>query len=511
MYLTLEVVSPQAASLGADRRRVVSERGLTIGRVAGNDWIIPDPYVSKQHARISYSNGTFFVEGLGRNAIAIGSPGNTLPSKQRQALRSGDHLFIDQYEMIVTTSQGDPPGMALASDDPFAVLPGPTSAAGSAAATRATIPDKWDPLGDLADNGVIDPIEVLGGNARSHEPDPLPPVNIHGAPVIADHFEPPPVPSSAGSAFDLVRSSGGGPTREPFAAPVSPGGIPDNWGDRTNLTNLTPRPSEVARPAPRPVSPPRAPRAPNRDASAPRPVTPDSARPTPNRRSVTPESRPGAPEPTRVPTPEHRSAIPEWPSATGADFAALMRAAGLPGEELSPEVMKDLGKVLRVIVTGVMDVLRARAAIKSQFRMPMTRIQSAENNPLKHSPNVEHALHMLLVQRNPGFLSSVQAFEDAFADIRNHQMAMLEGLRVAFDSMLDSFDPKELEKGFERAAKRGFGSTKAKYWDLYAERFAQLGDDADDTFRRLFGDVFAEAYEKQLERLKALPRNSGKS
>jgi len=60
MYLTLEVVSPQAASLGADRRRIVSERGLTIGRVPGNDWVIPDPYISKQHARISYSNGSFF-------------------------------------------------------------------------------------------------------------------------------------------------------------------------------------------------------------------------------------------------------------------------------------------------------------------------------------------------------------------------------------------------------------------------------------------------------------------
>jgi type VI secretion system FHA domain protein len=120
-------------------------------------------------------------------------------------------------------------------------------------------------------------------------------------------------------------------------------------------------------------------------------------------------------------------------------------------------------------------------------------------------------LHTLLVERNPGFLSPVQAFEDAFADIRNHQMAMLEGLRVAFDAMLESFDPKELEKGFEHAARRGFGSAKAKYWDLYAERFAGLGGDADATFRKLFGDVFAAAYEKQLERLKSLARNTGKT
>ena len=101
------------------------------------------------------------------------------------------------------------------------------------------------------------------------------------------------------------------------------------------------------------------------------------------------------------------------------------------------------------------------------------------------------------------------AFEDAFADIRNHQMAMLEGVRVAFESMLESFDPKELEKGFARAARRGFGSAKSKYWDLYGDRYAQLRGDADDTFRRLFGDAFAEAYEKQLERLNTLGRDAG--
>jgi type VI secretion system protein ImpI len=222
------------------------------------------------------------------------------------------------------------------------------------------------------------------------------------------------------------------------------------------------------------------------------------------------------PEPAAAEFPAQQPDRSGWPATpashgAGTDLMELMRGAGLSGQEMSPEMMQDLGRVLRVVVTGVMDVLRARAEIKSQFRLPMTRIQSVENNPLKHSPNLEHALHTLLVERNPGFLSPVQAFEDAFADIRNHQMAMLEGLRVAFDAMLESFDPKELEKGFERAAKRGFGSAKAKYWDLYAERFAELGGDADATFRKLFGDVFAAAYEKQLERLKTLARNTGKT
>ena len=62
MYLTLEVVSPQAASLGASRRQVVGSKGLTIGRAPGNDWVIPDPYVSKQHARIVCTDGRFCLQ-----------------------------------------------------------------------------------------------------------------------------------------------------------------------------------------------------------------------------------------------------------------------------------------------------------------------------------------------------------------------------------------------------------------------------------------------------------------
>jgi type VI secretion system protein ImpI len=46
---------------------------------------------------------------------------------------------------------------------------------------------------------------------------------------------------------------------------------------------------------------------------------------------------------------------------------------------------------------------------------------------------------------------------------------------------------------------------------MYIEQYEQLENAPDDTFRRLFGDVFAEAYEKQLERLKTSGRSSGRT
>lgn len=471
MYLTLEVVSPQAASLGAQRRQVVGPRGLTIGRAPGNDWVIPDPYVSKQHARIVCTDGRFFVEGLGRNPIALGSADNVVPTSQRYPLNSGDRLFIDQYEILVTALPGDPPGNAGAVAEPaeppdFSLASTPTpivesvapaAAAVPAAMPRGThgpvIPDVWsnvipDPDAETAE---LDPLHALGDSVRSVEVE-LPPVNWQQASPLGDHYQPPP--------------------------PVQ--GIPENWA-RSILVPRPPLPKRQAAPPP----PARA----NERESEP-------AGTRANEREPVPAGAPAEPAPSAQAPPP---VIP-------ADLTALLRAAGLSDRDLSPEVVQELGKLLRVVVEGVMEVLQGRAEIKSQFRLPVTRVQARENNPLKLSPNVESALHTLLVQRNPGYLPTVQAFEDAFADIRNHQLAMLEGVRVAFESMLGAFDPRQMEQDFERTVKRGglLGglSGKSRYWELYTERFARFGRDADDTFRRLFGNVFAEAYERQLEQLK---------
>ena len=108
----------------------------------------------------------------------------------------------------------------------------------------------------------------------------------------------------------------------------------------------------------------------------------------------------------------------------------MLKAAGLDEVRVTPELSQQFGKILHVVVAGLMDVLRARDKIKDEFRMRMTTYKQADNNPLKFSVNVEDALHNLLVKRNAAYLGPVEAFEDAFLDVRNHQMAMLAGVRV---------------------------------------------------------------------------------
>jgi type VI secretion system FHA domain protein len=240
-------------------------------------------------------------------------------------------------------------------------------------------------------------------------------------------------------------------------------------------------------------------------------------------RAPAPQPRRSPPPPTR-PTPMHGSAgraefKPESsgshaahsPGSGGNDayLRELMAAAGIEGLEPSAELAHTFGDILRVMVGGLMEVLRARERMKDELRMRGTTFQPAHNNPLKFSANVDDAFHNLLVKRNPAYLAPTDAFEDALHDIRDHQTAILTATRLAFETMLAQFDPERLQDEFERQNKKGsiLGvPAKMRYWDLYRDKYGVLAKDADASFRKLFGEEFAKAYEEQLARLKVLNR-----
>jgi type VI secretion system FHA domain protein len=194
----------------------------------------------------------------------------------------------------------------------------------------------------------------------------------------------------------------------------------------------------------------------------------------------------------------HASASPAF------DWDGFLRSAGVDPASVPPETAAVMGNIMRSVVQGLIEVLRARSEIKTEFRMPVTQVKVSENNPLKFAANAEDAIGNLLGRRNSAYLGPQEAFEDALNDVRFHQLAMLVGVRAGFDSLMSRFDPEQLVELFERQGKRCglFGGAKGKYWELYALRFQELTADRDDTFRRLFGEEFARAYEQQLATLK---------
>lgn len=538
MLLTLEVISPNGELLGNARRKTIGPEGAQIGRSKDSDWVINDQYISRTHARVRYVNGAFYIEGLGRNPLAINDPEATIPNNEPHLLRNGDRFFLDQYEIKVALSSANAAGSAHVAipDDPFAP-----------AAPTPVVPQAWSSSiadvgiadGTAEDAGNLDPLAALGGPAKSHVP--VAPVNLHQGSVLEDSYRAPApiVPPSA-----------------PSAPAASPGKIPDSW-DRSGLTQMGQQQAPAPPPPRRPAAPPpRATSTPATDDSIPDtwdksritrveaasgPATQklpplsqlvqdaatqktshdtvEKARPAPAMRSPAvshtvrrPVEAP-APVATTASTATHR-ALPETAPVHGSvNLEELLRSAGVPASQMSPELARELGQVIRIVVQGLMEVLQSRAEIKSQLRMSMTRMQPTENNPLKFSPNVEAALHTLLVERNRGYLPTVRAFEEALTDIRNHQIAVLQGIRTAFNAMLEQFDPEKLDEELEKQSKRGgllnLGGKGARFRDLYVEQFQSMATDPDETFKRLFGEFFAQAYEEQMDRLKATARTIG--
>ncbi|MBM4220925.1 MAG: type VI secretion system-associated FHA domain protein TagH [Gammaproteobacteria bacterium] len=207
------------------------------------------------------------------------------------------------------------------------------------------------------------------------------------------------------------------------------------------------------------------------------------------------------------------AAQPEQPPAmpvSAADQRALDRfisAAGLKPEAIAGvpagDLMQTSGKLLRLMVGGLMELLRERSHMKDTFRLPQTVMQAAQNNPLKFSPSVEEALRYLLNDRNEGsYLSAEDAVKAGFRDVRQHEQALVKAMLQAVEDYVERFDPDELKARFDKGMKRSgllAGTNKLKYWELYEESYHALTQRDDGGPPQLFNEEFVRAYTEEMD------------
>lgn len=98
-----------------------------------------------------------------------------------------------------------------------------------------------------------------------------------------------------------------------------------------------------------------------------------------------------------------------------------------------------------------------------------------------------------------------EAVRDAYDDLRSHTFGFMAGMRAALAGVLARFDPANLEA--QLSARSMLDNLlpinrRAKLWDLFAERYKHISEDAEEDFHALFGKAFLRAYEEQVARLK---------
>ena len=188
-------------------------------------------------------------------------------------------------------------------------------------------------------------------------------------------------------------------------------------------------------------------------------------------------------------------------------FRVFLEAAGVKDTNAIknddvPELMQTLGAVFREMVDGMMAILRGRAELKSQLRVPATVLKPVDNNPLKFSRIVDDALIQLLTKEPSGFVEAKEAVHDGFADIMNHQLAMTAGIQAAVIRLLERFDPQQFAKQYDEGV---VFQKKAKSWDAYKQFYSEIANEALEDF---FGEPFARAYEEQIRKLRSKTNDS---
>lgn len=199
-----------------------------------------------------------------------------------------------------------------------------------------------------------------------------------------------------------------------------------------------------------------------------------------------------------MPAPMARPAAPAGAAGGDAGLAAFLAGAGLPAHfaaNADPDAaLRSLGAAFHAAISGLRQLLIARADVKREFRIEQTMLRSAGNNPVKFAASDEQALAALITA---GPQAGPRAVRETVEDLTAHQVATLAATQAAARALLARLAPEGLEAQEGGGGGGGlFASKDKKMWDAYKRLHQQVTEQFDDDFDSAFGKEFARAYEQ---------------
>jgi type VI secretion system FHA domain protein len=549
-------VESRADGPASAERQVVNTSRLTIGR--GDECSVrlvdPKKHVSRVHAVIDLEGKRHLLTVVSRvNPVVVNgtkiAPADSAPVKADDVIEIGDFSIrlLEMHESAPTPGASSAreiapspfdfglgrSGDTVPGDDPFRALddlvpqkpaprppvagPDPFEMAPAAKTRRADPNSMVDGLGGLSARDL--------GNANEST-DPL--ANLLAMPDVS-------IRSVDGPTFNPQQPLGG-PALDALLAGgmVNAGGSPlvdlarHHPGGSSSIDHVqalsvaynAPQVRREARqPAPEPVRTPPRPAAPAPGADPFEGFDPFGSLIKPRAAEAAREPEVDLSERTAPPVPMARAAPPApalpaapapAPASSGRELAAFLEGAGL-GLQIPPaeaeKFMRESGAIVRAAVEGLIGLLMARSEMKKEMRAEeRTMVASRDNNPLKLMTDPSEAIRYLFdVRERVGgaFLPPIQAVADACDDLRVHEIALMAGMRAAFQGALKRFAPQYIER---EADKQNGGFTlnkKVKLWDAFVAHHEKLSRDAEDDLLKVFGKEFLSTYAAQVRRLRS--------
>lgn len=448
--LTLRITSFHRLAPDQVATKTFDRVGGVIGRSADSDWVLPDPekIVSSTHAVISFEAGSYSIIDYSTNGSFINRSVEPIGKGQSRLLQDGDYLQIGEYEVEA----------------------------------------------EIRNYEVMDYEQAGGVQVKEQS---LYQADHHNEAIPAYH--------------ELATSQQAGYEQSPHETQVSPNPLNESYSPPAPKQTHTPDPVLAPVLTDKPGK--------TTQAVQSQPIPEEWEQSIQDGQSVQQQAQTQqkiSPIPV-APVAENNVRASQAAAATssknGAEDArvcltALLKGMGLTAEEIQlcnqPDFYHRLGAALRLSLQGMLDILRARASMKSEFRVMQTTIRTQENNPLKFSINVDEAIRNLFARRIPGFLSWDQAIQECFKDMSSHELALMAGTEGAVNAVLDQLNPDNfaVEEGNNKSLEKWIPvAKKARHWDRYKEQYKRVNEELGQGSGKRFSEEFAEAYEAQLTAL----------
>lgn len=519
MSLLVSIIKSLDSIKISETSKSFNESGGTIGRGSDNYWVLQDPerYLSGHHCHIGYENGQYMITDLSTNGTFYNDSPNPIGKGAKIPLKDGDTFMIGDYRFSISIKDQDMVNSLPAefSADPFAAEPASSDFDGNDSFAPAsennpfasahvdginslfsTNPAETDPLAALDKAQGVQP----GNTFANDDPDPF--ISGNMADKMTDPF-----------AEDAAFSDQANPVNQQISWPEAVAEqsesvvIPDDWDDELDSLSVEPSIPLPAKSVPL-TSPPKIPQPSISHKQQPVvPLTPLHNGSGENRNAQLISENDELRAEIEMLKEQLNSRPPTGLAETSVVDSSFVNSMGLQKYHLSDSEIVGInqlaGDVIKEMVKGLMQVLSSRGAIKNEFRMHVTTIQPVENNPIKFSANVEDALENMFIKKGQAFKKPVEAVQEGFESVAEHQLAILAGIKSAVKGIIERFDPAQLEERFEKQGKGGFlpGMQKTRNWDSYQQYYAEIAEDTEKSFQYLFGDDFVRAYEEQLQKM----------
>ena len=549
MAYVINVESRADGRLAPPERRTVHTSRMTIGRGAECSVRLDDAkkHVSRVHAVVDLQGEGHVLTVMSTvnpvllNGARVG-PGESVPIRAEDTIEIGDFSvqLVELHESRPTPGASSARQVAASpfdfglagggdtvpGEDPFKGLDDLLPAKPRPAAASEPMPDPFAfapgkpaarPSEGLVDGlGAVSHLDL---GQPSESTDPL--MGLLGSsPGRSPGFDGPtfnPQPLAA-SAASLDQILGRGPTK-PIGQPLADL-AQHHAGGSSNIDHVQPinmayRPQPIATPAARSAPPPPV----SAPSSSPDPfdgfdpfgslIHPKRPPPAPVEPEPAPEAAPAA-----APAPAGNPAEAASPLASSAALVAFLEGAGLAHLEVSEAdaeaFLRESGTIVRASVEGLIGLLLARSELKKEMRAEdRTMVASRDNNPLKLMTDPQEAMGYLFDKRerfSGAFLPPVQAVHDACDDLRVHEIALMAGMRAAFQGALKRFEPQLIEREADKQKGAFSLNKKVKLWDAFVAHHEKLSRDAEDDLLKVFGREFLGTYMAQVRRLRSGPR-----